>query len=445
MTTAIRFDHVSKRFTLQMERPRSFQELFLNLIHLKGSRPKQEYWALQDVDFEIQPGQTVGIIGDNGAGKSTLLKLISRIIEPSSGQITVHGRVSALLELGAGFHPDLTGRENIYLNGSILGFNKAQMDQILDDIVDFSEMERFIDAPVKHYSSGMYMRLGFSIAIHVRPDILLVDEVLAVGDQAFQLRCLDKINEMKRRGITIILVTHDLNSVRSLCDRVIWLEDGCKEADGPIDRVLEQYMLQVLASDQHALQRAEAGRKRSNGSGPPGSGAGTDQGSQRGESAWRWGSREAEVVRVQFLDGEGRERRSFRTGDTLIARIHYVAHERIKEPLFGVALHHADGFQICGPNTQLSDYPVEAIEGEGYIDFIIANLSLLHGTFLFSAALYDAKGQHAFDHHHMAYTLRVSPGKEIREKYGSIYIPSRWQLGTPVALQDTAPDRDDGQ
>jgi lipopolysaccharide transport system ATP-binding protein len=291
----------------------------------------------------------------------------------------------------------------------------------------------------------MYMRLGFSIAIHVRPDILLVDEVLAVGDQAFQLRCLDKINEMKRRGITIILVTHDLNAVRELCDRVIWLEDGHKEADGSIDRVLEQYMLQVQADDRHALQKAEAGRKRSKESGPSGDGVVADEASQPEESKWRWGSREAEIMDVQFLDGEGQERRSFLTGDTLVARIHYVAHKPVENPLFGVALHHADGFQICGPNTQFSEYAIEVIDGVGYVDFVIPHLPLLQGTFLFSAALYDAKGQHALDHHHMAYTLRIKPGKEILEKYGSVYIPSRWQLGAPAGLQGTASDRDDGQ
>ena len=339
--TAICCDQVSKEFTLHLERPRSFQELFLSALRLKRNRVRKKFWVLRDVSFDIQPGEMVGIVGDNGAGKSTLLKLMSRIIEPSSGKITVNGRVSALLELGAGFHPDLTGRENIYLNGSILGFSRAEMDRILDDIIDFSELERFIDMPVKHYSSGMYMRLGFSIAIHVHPDILLVDEVLAVGDQSFQLRCLDRIHEMKRRGITIVLVTHDLDTVRQLCTRAIWLEDGQVRVDGDVQQVIEQYEEQVLLSDGQSLHRAEVARRgeepasaqtaaRHGVAAPVHTQTGrVDEAAPSGEPAWRWGSREAEITAVEFLDDQGRERRSFRTGETFVVRIHFKTNQRI--------------------------------------------------------------------------------------------------------------------
>jgi ABC-type polysaccharide/polyol phosphate transport system ATPase subunit len=418
MMSTIRLNRVSKQFTLRHERSRSFQELFLNMLRLRRSVSREQYWALRDVDFEIEPGEMVGIVGDNGAGKSTLLKLISHIIEPTSGTIDVNGRVSALLELGAGFHPDLTGRENIYLNGSILGFSKAEIHRIFDDIVEFSEMERFIDVPVKHYSSGMYMRLGFSIAIHVRPEILLVDEILAVGDQAFQLRCLDKINEMKRRGITIVLVTHDLETVRKMCSRAIWLDDGVIQAEGAVTHVLETYMARVRAEDVEALQKAESSLQSE----------GDHTNEEEEESSWRWGSREAEIVSVQFLDGEGKEMRTFKTGQPFVARLHYVAHERIDQPLFGVALHHASGFHINGPNTGLAGYQIEAIEGEGYIDHIIPSLPLLEGTYLFSASLYDTAGQHPYDYHHMAYTFRVAPSEEIKERFGALYIPTRWYL-----------------
>lgn len=417
--TAIRFDRVSKQFTLQIARPRSFQELFLNLIHRKWNTSRERYWALQDVSFGIESGEMVGIVGDNGAGKSTLLKLVSRIIEPSAGEITVNGRVSALLELGAGFHPDLTGRENIYLNGSILGLGRTEMDRVFGDILEFSEMERFIDVPVKHYSSGMYMRLGFSIAIHVRPGILLVDEILAVGDQAFQLRCLDKINEMKRQGITIVLVTHDLNAVRELCDRAIWLDDGQIQREGPVDQVIELYLDQVHAADGQALQRAEADAER--------------------DTFRRWGSREGEIVRVQFLDARGQEQRTFQSGEAFVARIYYEAHQRIERPLFGAALHHADGFHICGPNTGFAEYPIDAIEGAGHIDFVIPSLPLLKGTYLFSAVLYDHEGSHAYDHHHMAYTFRVIPGALIAERYGSIYFPTYWQMARPATMEMDEP------
>jgi lipopolysaccharide transport system ATP-binding protein len=454
--TAICCDQVSKEFTLHLERPRSFQELFLNLLRLKRNHAREKFWVLQDVSFAIQPGEMVGIVGDNGAGKSTLLKLISRIIEPSAGKIMVDGRVSALLELGAGFHPDLTGRENIYLNGSILGFSRSEMDKIFDDIVDFSELERFIDMPVKHYSSGMYMRLGFSIAIHVHPDILLVDEVLAVGDQSFQLRCLDRINELKRRGITIVLVTHDLDAVRQMCTRAIWLEDGHVRADGAVRYVLEQYEEQVLTSDGQSLQKAEMarrggepgaapaqpehrvlipGRHRTSTGGDAAPSAGPIQ---DGESSWRWGSREAEIVRVEFLDSQGREHRSFRTGEPFIARIHFEAKQRIETPLFGLALYHANGFQINGPNTAFSGLEIEAIEGQGYIDHVIDQLPLLEGTYLASVSVYDAHGVHAYDFHHQAYTFRVRPATGVQERYGTFLIPSSWRLGPTGFVHDPA-------
>jgi ABC-type polysaccharide/polyol phosphate transport system ATPase subunit len=418
--TAVRFDHVSKQFTLHLERPRSFQELFLKAIRLRRERSKEKYWVLQDVSFDVKQGEMVGIIGANGAGKSTLLKLISRIIEPSAGEITVNGRVSALLELGAGFHPDLTGRENIYLNGSILGLSKVEMNRIFDDILEFSEMERFIDVPVKHYSSGMYMRLGFSIAIHVRPDILLVDEVLAVGDQAFQFRCLDKINEMKREGTTIILVTHNQELVRNLCTRAIWLDESQIRAEGDVGHVLEQYVAHVRAADGRSLQKGRSGA--------------------RDDSSWRWGSRqEAEIVQVELLDDQGQPRRSFETDETFVMRIYFEARERIERPQFGFALYHANGFHISGPNTVFSGLEIEAIEGEGYIDFVMEHLPLLEGTYLASACLYDYEGVHAYDYHHQAYTFRVRANTAIREKYGSFLIQSSWRIG-PMGFLGESPD-----
>lgn len=413
----IRLDGISKQFTLRQDRPRSFQELFMNVINLRLRRPQEKYWALKDVSFQVSRGEMLGIIGENGAGKSTLLKLLTGIIEPTSGTITVNGRISALLELGAGFHPELTGRENIYLNGSILGLDKQEMDKIFDDIVQFSEMERFIDVPVKHYSSGMYMRLGFSIAIYVRPEILIVDEVLSVGDQAFQQRCLDRIQEMKRRGVTIILVSHNLGQVRDLCERVIWLDDGIVRSEGDTDRVLGEYVDEVLSEDEKLLLAARPGQrpgsKTPNGDGP----------------AWRWGSREAEIVKVEILDGNGQERRVFETGEAFVVRMHFAAEHRIGEPQFGMALYHANGFHISGPNTIFAGLEIDAIEGEGYIDYAVNSLPLLEGTYQVSVALYDHDGDHAYDHHHQAYSFRVRPQEIGGERYGTIHVPSTWQPG----------------
>lgn len=237
---AIKFENVSKRFILHHAKPRSFQELVIGALWRSWSR--EELWALKDVSFAVERGEMLGIIGPNGSGKSTVLKLISRILEPTSGRITVDGKVSALIELGAGFHPDLTGRENVYLNGSILGLSQAEVDARFKEIVSFAELERFIDMPLKIYSSGMYMRLGFAIAINVEPDILLIDEVLAVGDESFQRKCLAKIEEFKKQGKTMVFVSHALETVRKLCDQAIWLEEGEIRSIGNPDKVIYNYL-----------------------------------------------------------------------------------------------------------------------------------------------------------------------------------------------------------
>lgn len=237
--TVISFENVSKQFKLLKIPTRAFQDVFVNIFN-KKARGRNHFWALKDVSFEVKAGETVGVLGANGSGKSTILKLISRVIDPSAGVIRVKGRLSALLELGAGFHPDLTGRENIFLNGSILGLSRKAMSQKFESIVDFAEIGEFIDAPVRSYSSGMQMRLGFSVAIHVEPEIILVDEVLAVGDYSFQLKCLERIRQLQTQGVTILFVSHDFEAVESLCSRAIWLEHGILQEQGEVQRILAQ-------------------------------------------------------------------------------------------------------------------------------------------------------------------------------------------------------------
>ncbi len=248
---------VSRRFILHTERPQTFHELFVRT--LQGNRSSgEEFWALKDIDFSIYPGEAFGIIGRNGSGKSTLLKLIAGLMQPTTGTVAVYGTVAALLEVGAGFHPDLSGRENIHLNGAFLGKSKREIQRILPEIVAFSELEHFIDVPVKHYSSGMYMRLGFSIAIHVDPDVLITDEVFAVGDDAFKAKCEIAIGDFRRRGKTMLFVSHALPQVVGLCDRVIWLDEGHMVADGDSDTVAQKYRASLFTAEAGTPADAEA-------------------------------------------------------------------------------------------------------------------------------------------------------------------------------------------
>ncbi len=396
MSAAISFDRVSKRFILHHERARSFQELALGLVRRNG-RSREEFWALQDVSFTVEHGETVGIIGPNGAGKSTVLKLISRILEPTSGQIVVRGRVGALLELGAGFHPDLTGRENIYLNGSILGLSRAEIRRRLDDIIGFAELERFIDVPVRHYSSGMYVRLGFSVAVHTDPEILLVDEVLAVGDAAFQRKCLERINELRRAGVTVLFVSHSAETVRALCTRALWLENGRLVADDVAEAVVLRY-----------LERSRDGMGVV----------------QPGSDERRWGTGRIRIIRVRLLDGEGQERQRFRTGEPLTVEIRYRAEERVERPVFGLAIHRSDGVHITGPNTRFAGLEIPYVEGEGTVRYTVAALPLLEGLYFISVSAHNWEDTEMYDYQDRLYPFRVLSSEG--EQYGVITLEGEW-------------------
>jgi ABC-type polysaccharide/polyol phosphate transport system ATPase subunit len=348
----------------------------------------------------------LGIIGVNGSGKSTVLKLLSRIIEPTTGQVRVNGRISALLELGAGFHPDLTGRENIYLNGSILGMGRKEIRRRFDDIVQFADLESSIDIPVRYYSSGMYMRLGFSVATFANPEVLLVDEVLAVGDYAFQLKCLHRIDEMKRKGMTTLFVSHDMEAVKELCDRVVWLDGGGIRAEGDPASVVEQY-LEGFADQDLGV-------------------AGKQNGFARGQ---RWGTGEIEITDVRFVDDNGVEKTCFLTGEPFQVQIHYFAHKRIKSPVFGMGFFSSNGTWINGSNTSTSRYHIDWVEGKGQIAYCLESLPLLEGNYLFSASAYDFGSDmpQAYDHLDKAFVLQVRPGPEIAETLGMVYMPCRWE------------------
>ncbi|MEO7571629.1 MAG: ABC transporter ATP-binding protein [Acidimicrobiales bacterium] len=389
----ITVEKVSKSFRLYNERNQS-----LKATIMRGRRAGyEEFLALDDVSAEVTQGTTVGFIGENGSGKSTLLKCMARILRPDSGRITVDGKVSALLELGAGFHPELSGRENVYLNGTILGLSTRELDRKFDDIVGFAGLERFIDSPVKNYSSGMYVRLGFSVAINVDPDILLIDEVLAVGDEQFQNRCAEKFADLRSAGKTIVLVSHSLGSVRSMCDHVVWLAEGRVRRAGDAGSVLDEYV-----GVMHGGREADVG------------------------TGTRWGSGEAEIVDIELLDGAGRQVTRVRTGDSVRLRLHYDAHEPVPRPVFGMAIHTLEGVHVSGPNTREAGLVPDQIFGRGTIDLDVPGLMLLPGTYDISVSLVDHEVLHTFDFHQRALRFDVEAGMPHETFGGVVSLGGTW-------------------
>lgn len=407
MADIITFDGVSKTFVLDHDRPRSFKEAFVGLFRGERGVSHETLVALDNVTFSVPRGIALALVGPNGTGKSTVLKLAARILEPSTGRVQVDGRVAALLELGAGFHPDLSGRDNLYLHGSLVGLSRREVDRRYPAIVDFAELERFIDMPVKHYSSGMYMRLAFAAAIHVDPDILLVDEVLAVGDQAFQNKCRDRIVELKKSGVTILLVTHDSGTVRDLCDQAIWLESGQIQAQGATDGVVEAYYASVVVKEEARFAAEHDGEP------PP------------ADIKDRWGSGEVEITQVEFLDADGLPRFVLNTGEPVTVRLHYYAREAVVEPVFGIGIHRADGVHVNGPNTGEADFVIPEVLGAGVVDYRIERLPLLPGTYELSAAVYDRTASHPYDHHHRRFTFHVRAAA-VRERLGMVFMSATW-------------------
>ena len=406
----VELKNVSKRFRIHRERQRSLQESFIRLFR-REHRPQDYFWPLRDVSFSVYPGDSVGILDPNGSGKSTMLKLVTGILEPTEGQITLRGQVASLLELGAGFHPDLTGRENIFLNGSVYGFSRKQMQARLESIIDFAELGDFIDTPVKHYSSGMYVRLGFSVAIHTDPDVLIVDEVLTVGDQVFQQKCLERIYDMKRAGVAIILVSHSLADVQRLCDRAIWLDQGLVRADGPSIGVVDEYLAD--ANDRYYQQRRKREEER-----PP------DEFTIQ-TTPQRWGTGDAVIAKVEILGKDGATPEYFRTGDMLRLRVHYKTRKPIDTPTFGLAIYRRDGAHVNGPNSIDAGYRVPQIDGGGVMEYTIDALPLNPGHFELTAAIYNHDSSVAMDHHHRMYRFEVrSP--TLRHEEGIVHIPATW-------------------
>ena len=443
---AILVDRVSKRFTMHQDRPRSLQELVLNIGKWGRNGHYETFWAVKEVSFAVQPGETLGIIGENGSGKSTLLKLIARILEPTQGHIEVNGRVAALLELGAGFHPDLTGRDNIYLNGSILGLGRREMQERFDDIVAFAELERFIDVPLKHYSSGMQVRLGFAIATSIDPDILLIDEVLAVGDEAFQHKCLDRIDEFRRRGKTIAFVSHDLATVNRLCDRAIWLEDGMIRDQGLTRRVVDQYLTSVGEKESRQLaasqQRVDIPKpppeppaeQAAPGEGAPEASTEATPSAQSAEDPKHWGTGEIRISKVRLLDEEGEHKHLFRCGEPLTIEIHYEAYREAEDVVFGIGIYRSDGLFSYGTNTDIEKIPLSLSPGSGVVKIQFDRFAFIEGTYSLDVAIHTSKGM-AFDYYRGYYTFAI----RSRWRDVGIFRPEhRWVIGDQVWTMNDA-------
>lgn len=395
MSGVIEVDGVTKRFRLHHERYGSLKE---RVIHF-GRIPYEDFWALDGVSFSVGPGETVGLLGHNGSGKSTLLKCIAGILQPTSGSIRTNGRLSALLELGAGFHPDLTGRENVFLNGAILGLSKRDVARRFDEIVAFAELEAFIDNQVKHYSSGMYIRLGFAVAVHTDPDILLVDEVLAVGDEAFQRKCLDRVRRLQREGVTIVFVTHAPDLVRQICDRAVVLDHGGLVADAPAGEAVRVFREHLLSggglADADALRGTDAHTDADL----------TPSGRRR--------NYKVRITSVEMEHAAQRERAYLLPHEPLTMRVRFEAVERLDDVVFGLAIYDIEGRPLHGVNTEILGARIDLPAGPGEARFDIASVPFLDGTYLVTIGVHDHDGGVVYDWHEQQHTFEVMNPRRV--------------------------------
>ena len=424
MTTVITAQNLEKSYRLWGKRS---QFATLKSALLKRDikfEPESSVPALRNVSFTIERGEAFGIIGRNGSGKSTLLKIISGILKPTSGRIVVQGRIAALIELGAGFHPEITGRENIYINGIMLGLSRGEIDARFDQIVQFAGIGEFLDQPVKTYSSGMYVRLGFAVAVHVDPDILLIDEVLSVGDEEFSAKCVAKIQEMKYRGVTLIFVTHQLDQVRNLCDRAMWIDHGEAVVIGDPVRVVDQYLQRVSGTTTAAapvpVPPAVPEEKA-----PPAK----DDNELTEEE--RWGSGEVILRRVALVDDERRELVALGAGTRVIIEMDVEARTPQDDFVFGIGIYHADGTCVYGTNTELEGLMPDRLDGSGRVQFRIPTLELVAGSYRIDAAVHTRNGR-AFDYRRGV--IRFVVGSRVHDI--GVYRPKHdWRFEGSIAFR----------
>jgi ABC-type polysaccharide/polyol phosphate transport system ATPase subunit len=442
---AIEVSHATKIYR-RYSRRRQFTTLKSALLGgslVRDLKPDETFAAVRDVSFTVPAGRTLGVIGRNGSGKSTMLKLVAGITKPTSGTVRVNGRISALIELGAGFHPEISGRENVFINGIMLGLTKREIARRFDEIVEFAELKDFIDAPVKTYSSGMYMRLGFAVAIHVDPDVLLVDEVLAVGDEGFTHKCLDKFAEFKRRGRTILLVTHALGMVERFCDEALWLDKGCMRGMGDPKRIVGAYVSDVEVSEEQQLAEGDAKALEALAVISPDEpsaavlpdhpvAAAAAPSDMFRATEGRWGSREVEITDVGLATADGERAHVFHSGDRLDVKIRLRAALPIDDVVIGIGIFNAEGVCCYGTNTNIEELKLAQIHGDGEAVFTIDSLDLVEGTYKLDVAVHKLDG-YPYDYHRLLYTFRV----KSRTKDVGIYRPRHaWRFSEGVTLDE---------
>jgi len=394
---AIACQGVWKSYRIYHQRSHTLKEKVLSRRNMY-----EEFWALRGVDLDVEEGSTLGIIGLNGSGKSTLLKTMARILTPNRGSVLVNGSVSPLLELGTGFHPELSGRENVFLACSLLGQTRSHVEAKYDEISDFAGIDNFMDIPVKNYSSGMYARLAFAVAISVEPEILIVDEVLSVGDEGFQLRCYQRIAELRSQGRTVVLVSHSLPTIRAMCTQVAWIEDGVVKELGKAADIVGDYLTEVHGEggDEHDKMRT-TGR--------------------------RYGSGQAEITAVDILDGDGEPAKTFRTGDPLSIRLSYTAQDVGEDLVCGLSVFRAENLAyLFGQNTVQAGVPLTT-SGEGVVELTVPQLPLLKGHYFINLALHDQSGHRMYDCHDRRYGFAVTDNPSMPIEGGMVHVKSEWK------------------
>ncbi len=407
--------NVKKKFRIYADGSTSLKERIL----FRNRRRYEDRWVLKGISFQVRQGEAIGLIGENGCGKSTTLKMLTRILYPNEGTIRMKGRVSSLIELGAGFHPDLSGRENIYTNASIFGLKRQEIDRRLEDIIEFSELEDYIDNPVRTYSSGMYTRLAFAVAINVDADILLVDEILAVGDASFQAKCFHKMQEIKAKGTTIVIVSHALDRIEQICDRTIWIEEGVIRESGLPRNVHPLYMAYMNEKNQ---SRAEREQRRKEGRKAAENETRRDNKERTGQK--REGSGEARVEKVSIQGVDGTEKNSFSPMEPFVIHIDYTAQKKINNAVVGIAVYRSDQTYIYGTNTLIDTSAPVALEEKGQIDLKMDSLPVNNGVYSIDLALHRPDG---FNYDFWKEVCRISIADKVQTA-GIISVSHRWEI-----------------